>query len=162
MPSGSTPVRTSGFSTETLIGSYARGLVHERLPRWPRGDLHQLGGDVMLNRGGDVVFVRDHGVTVNSLLLGSLSALVYVTELLFASLAGSFSDQRGRRGFLLAGLLLSTVAALLIPLGSTDIAQLAYFDGLVYLTVILALAAMGPLVATIIARRSKSDPAATS
>lgn len=45
------------FDRDT-IGSYARGLLHGRLPRWPRGDLYQLGGDVVLNRGGEVVFVH--------------------------------------------------------------------------------------------------------
>lgn len=74
--------------------------------------------------GGYFVYLHDHGDRVNSLLLGSLSAIVYVTELLFAPLAGSFSDWRGRRGFLLAGPLLSAVAVLLIPLGSTDMAVL--------------------------------------
>jgi len=74
--------------------------------------------------GGYFVYLHDHGDHVNSLMLGSLSAIVYVTELLFAPLAGSFSDRRGRRDFLLAGPLLSAVAVLLIPLGSTDIVVL--------------------------------------
>jgi len=74
--------------------------------------------------GGYFVYLRDHRITVNSLTLGGLSALVYVTELLFAPLAGSVSDRRVRRGFLLAGFLLSAAAVLLIPLGSTNIAVL--------------------------------------
>jgi len=36
--------------------------------------------------GGYFVYLHDHGDRVNSLLLGSLSAIVYVTELLFAPL----------------------------------------------------------------------------
>jgi len=45
------------FDRDTIV-SYARGLRHGRLPHWPRADLHQLGGDVVLDRGGDVVFVH--------------------------------------------------------------------------------------------------------
>lgn len=74
--------------------------------------------------GGYFVYLRDHGTNVNSLLLGGLSGIVYVTELIGAPIAGSFSDRRGRRIFLLAGPALSAVAVLLIPLGSTDKALL--------------------------------------
>jgi len=45
------------FDRDTL-GAYARGVLHGRLPPWPRADLHQLGGDVVLDRRGDVVFVH--------------------------------------------------------------------------------------------------------
>jgi len=91
---------------------------------WSQLFLRTASSPGVLVVGGYFVYLRDHGVTVNSLILGGLSALVYVTELLFAPLAGSLSDRRGRRSFLLAGLLLSAVAVLLIPLGSTDIAVL--------------------------------------
>jgi MFS family permease len=69
--------------------------------------------------GGYFVYLRDQGEAVNSVLLGGVSALVYVTELLLAPVAGSLGDRRGRKLFLLAGPALSAVAVLLIPLGAT-------------------------------------------
>jgi len=45
------------FDRETMK-TYARELLHGHLPPWPRADLRQLGGDVVLNRAGDVVFVH--------------------------------------------------------------------------------------------------------
>jgi len=45
------------FDRDTL-GAYARELRHGRLPPRPRADLRQLGGDVVLDRRGDVVFVH--------------------------------------------------------------------------------------------------------
>jgi hypothetical protein len=44
------------FDRET-IRSYARGFVHGHLPVVPRGDLRQLGGDVVLDRAGEAVLV---------------------------------------------------------------------------------------------------------
>ena len=67
--------------------------------------------------GAYFVYLRDHAKPVNSLILGVVSALVFVTELSFAPLAGSLSDQRGRRLFLLGGPVLAAIAVLLIPLG---------------------------------------------
>lgn len=69
--------------------------------------------------GGYFVYLRDRGEAVNSMLLGAISALVYVTELLLAPAAGSLSDRRGRRLFLLAGPALSALAVLVIALGAT-------------------------------------------
>jgi len=45
------------FDRETMK-TYARELLRGRLPPWPRADLRQLGGDVVLNRAGDVVFLH--------------------------------------------------------------------------------------------------------
>jgi hypothetical protein len=42
---------------ETLM-AYARALLHGHLPHLRRTDLRQLGGDVVLNRAGDAVFVH--------------------------------------------------------------------------------------------------------
>jgi MFS family permease len=62
--------------------------------------------------------LQRRGVPMTSLLLGLVTALVYVTELLFAPLAGALSDTRGRKRFLLAGPALAAVAVLLPPLGA--------------------------------------------
>jgi len=48
------------FDRET-IRSYIRGLWHGRLPARPHADTHQLGGDVVLNPAGEVVFVHRSG-----------------------------------------------------------------------------------------------------
>jgi len=69
--------------------------------------------------GGYFVYLRDQGEAVNSVLLGAVSAVVYLTELLLAPIAGSISDRRGRKPFLLSGPALSAIAVLLIPLGAT-------------------------------------------
>ena len=45
------------FDRETIM-SYARGFAHGHLPGVPHGDLRQLGGDVVLNRAGQAVFVH--------------------------------------------------------------------------------------------------------
>jgi hypothetical protein len=45
------------FDRETMM-SYARGLVHGHLPRLRRTDFRQLGGDVVLSRAGEAVFVH--------------------------------------------------------------------------------------------------------
>lgn len=45
------------FDRTTMV-SYLRGLVHRRVPRLRDADFHQLGGDVVLNGAGDVVFVH--------------------------------------------------------------------------------------------------------
>ena len=40
------------------IRAYARGFVHGHLPHLRRTDLRQLGGDVVLNRAGEVILVH--------------------------------------------------------------------------------------------------------
>ncbi len=45
------------FDRETMK-TYAHELLRGHLPPWPRADLRQLGGDVVLNQAGDVVFVH--------------------------------------------------------------------------------------------------------
>lgn len=74
--------------------------------------------------GGYFVYLHDQGQPVSSLLLGGVSALVYVTELVLAPVAGSLSDRRGRRAFLVAGPALAAIAVLLIPLGVVSITAL--------------------------------------
>jgi hypothetical protein len=45
------------FDRDTIM-SYARGFVHGHLPGLPHADIRQLGGDVVLNRAGEAVFVH--------------------------------------------------------------------------------------------------------
>jgi MFS family permease len=55
------------------------------------------------------------GVGVGSLLLGLLSGLTYLAELVFAPIAGGVSDRRGRRIFLMLAPLLAAVGILVTP-----------------------------------------------
>ncbi len=105
----------------------ARHDSHGRSIPATRGLGAVIGGQLLLRAassagllviGSYLVDLRDHGVGVTSLLVGIVSALVYVTELLLAPLAGALSDARGRKIFLLVGPVLSACAVLLIPLGS--------------------------------------------
>lgn len=86
---------------------------------WSQLLLRMASSAGILVIGGYFVYLRDQGQAVNSVLLGGVSALVYLPELLLAPVAGSFSDRRGRKLFLLGGPALSAVAVLLIPLGVT-------------------------------------------
>jgi len=85
---------------------------------WSQLFLRVASSAGLLVIGSYLVDLRDHGAGITSLLVGALTALVYVTELLVAPLAGAFSDAHGRKAFLLAGPALSALAVLLIPLGS--------------------------------------------
>ena len=62
--------------------------------------------------------LRSHGVPVTSVLVGVLSALGYLTELVFAPLAGAWTDRRGRRTFVILAPLLAAGGALVVPAGS--------------------------------------------
>ena len=55
------------------------------------------------------------GAPVGALLLGLLSGLSFLAELVLAPVAGSASDRRGRRVFLVAAPLLAAVGILLVP-----------------------------------------------
>ena len=48
--------RESVWSWDTA-GAYLRGLARGQLPRRPEGDVRQLGGDVVLDRDGRVVYL---------------------------------------------------------------------------------------------------------
>ena len=85
---------------------------------WSQLFLRTASSAGVLVVGGYFVYLRDQGEAVNSVLLGAVSASVYVTELLWAPVAGSMSDRRGRKIFLLAGPALSAIAVLFIPLGA--------------------------------------------
>jgi MFS family permease len=62
--------------------------------------------------------LRAHGVPVTSLLVGVLAAAGYVTELVFAPLAGAWSDRRGRRVFVIVAPLLAAAGVVLLPAAS--------------------------------------------
>lgn len=68
--------------------------------------------------GGYFVDLQSRRVPITSLLVGLISALVYLSELLFAPLAGALSDRVGRRIFLVAGPILGAIAMILTPGGS--------------------------------------------
>ncbi|MQA04442.1 MAG: MFS transporter [Streptosporangiales bacterium] len=68
--------------------------------------------------GSYFVELRARGVPVTALALGVLSGLTYLAELVFAPLAGSSSDRRGRRVFLVLAPFLAAVGVLLTPTGS--------------------------------------------
>lgn len=84
---------------------------------WSQFLLRLASGAGVLVIGAYFVYLREHDMPVNSLILGAVSALVFVTELSFAPLAGSLSDRRGRRLFLVGGPVLAAIAVMLIPLG---------------------------------------------
>ena len=67
--------------------------------------------------GGYFVELEDKGLPITSMLVGVVTGLIYLTELLLAPPAGALSDVRGRKSFLLAGPLLAAFAVLLPPLG---------------------------------------------
>lgn len=65
--------------------------------------------------GSYFVDLSRHGVQVGSLLLGLMSGLTYLTELVIAPLVGAASDRRGRRLFLVAAPLLAALGILITP-----------------------------------------------
>jgi MFS family permease len=71
----------------------------------------------MLVIGSYFVELQDKGLPITSVLVGAVTGLVYLTELLLAPPAGALSDGRGRKRFLLAGPMLAALAVLLPPLG---------------------------------------------
>ena len=42
--------------SRSTIAFYARSLIRGHWPRWPHGDVGQLGGDFVLDAGGQVIF----------------------------------------------------------------------------------------------------------
>jgi Arabinose efflux permease len=85
---------------------------------WSQFLLRLASSAGLLVIGSYFVDLQSRGVPLTSMLIGGIAALVYLTELLFAPLAGALSDARGRRLFLLAGPALAGVAVLLLPSGS--------------------------------------------
>lgn len=55
------------------------------------------------------------GAPVGALILGVLSGLSFLAELVLAPIAGSASDRRGRRVFLIAAPLLAAAGILITP-----------------------------------------------
>jgi MFS family permease len=85
---------------------------------WSQLFLRVASGAGLLVIGSYFADLQRRGVPITSLLLGFVTALVYVTELFFAPLAGALSDAHGRKLFLLAGPALAAMAVLLPPAGS--------------------------------------------
>ncbi len=67
--------------------------------------------------GAYFVELADKGFPITSVLVGVMTSLVYLSELLLAPVGGVLSDRGGRKGFLLAGPLLAAFGVLLPPLG---------------------------------------------
>ena len=67
----------------------------------------------MLVIGGYFVELQDKGLPITSVLVGAVTGLIYLTELLLAPPAGVLSDEHGRKRFLLAGPMLAAFAVLL-------------------------------------------------
>jgi len=84
---------------------------------WSQLFLRIAGSAGVLVIGGYFVELQDKGMPITSVLVGAVTGLVYLTELLLAPPAGALSDGRGRKSFLLAGPLLAAFAVLLPPLG---------------------------------------------
>ena len=113
-------IRQVRQDTRAVPGARASGLG---AVIWSQLFLRVASSAGLLVIGSYLVDLRDRGAGVTSLLVGVLTALVYVTELLVAPLAGALSDARGRKAFLLAGPALSALAVLLIPLGSLAVCR---------------------------------------
>ena len=84
---------------------------------WGQLFLRLAGSAGVLVIGGYFVELQDKGLLITSVLVGVVTGLVYLTELLLAPPAGALSDGNGRKSFLLAGPLLAAFAVLLPPLG---------------------------------------------
>lgn len=68
--------------------------------------------------GSYFVDLSRHGVPVGSALLGALSGLSYLAELVLAPVAGAASDRRGRRVFLVLAPLLAAAGVAITPAAS--------------------------------------------
>ncbi len=84
---------------------------------WSQLFLRIAGSAGVLVIGDYFVELQDKGLPVTSVLVGVVTGLVYLTELLLGPPAGALSDGRGRKSFLLAGPVLAAFAVLLPPLG---------------------------------------------
>jgi MFS family permease len=84
---------------------------------WSQLFLRIAGSAGVLVIGSYFVALQDKGLPITSVLVGAVTGLVYLTELLLAPFAGALSDGRGRKRFLLAGPMLAAFAVLLPPLG---------------------------------------------
>src|ERR671910_1341895 len=107
--------KESGLSgTMSSVASAQQGLG---AAIWSQLFLRIAGSAGVLVIGGYFVELQDKGLPITSVLVGVVTGLVYLTELLFAPPAGALSDGRGRKRFLLAGPMLAAFAVLLPPLG---------------------------------------------
>ena len=103
---------------------------------WSQLFLRIAGSAGVLVIGSYFVELQDKGLPITSVLVGAVTGLVYLTELLLAPPAGALSDGHGRKSFLLAGPLLAAFAVLLPPLGflSSALPPMALVVGLLVLS----------------------------
>ncbi|GAC1397132.1 MAG: hypothetical protein NVSMB65_16160 [Chloroflexota bacterium] len=107
---------------------------------WGQLLLRLAGSAGVLVLGSYLADLHDWGLHVTSGAVGLVTALSYVTELVFAPLAGALGDRWGRRKpFLMAGPALSAVGVLLIPLAALG-------SGRPSLTSVLLLAGVARLI----------------
>ena len=116
MAIGSTPTRsdtpTSGERHAQRLGAAI----------WSQFFVRIASSAGLLVIGSYFVDLQSRHVPITSLLVGIIAALVFLTELLFAPLAGALSDIYGRKLFLVAGPLLGAIAMTLTPGGSVGAA----------------------------------------
>jgi MFS family permease len=77
--------------------------------------IRSASGAGALALGAYFVDLAREGAPVGALILGALSGLSFLAELVLAPLAGSASDRRGRRVFLVAAPLLAAAGVLITP-----------------------------------------------
>ncbi len=103
-----------------LSGSVSSGAIARRglgAAIWGQLFLRIAGSAGVLVIGSYFVELADKGFPITSVLVGVITSLVYLSELLLAPLGGVLSDRGGRKVFLLAGPLLAAFGVLLPPLG---------------------------------------------
>src|SRR5260370_31734669 len=115
MSSGTASTVSASAPTSAIPATQVGGLG---AAIWSQLFLRVASSAGLLVIGSYFADLQSRGIPITSLLLGAVTALVYVTELLFAPLAGALSDARGRKLFLLAGPALAAVAVLLPPVSS--------------------------------------------
>jgi MFS family permease len=115
MTSRTAPTASASLPLAAVPAPQARGLG---AAIWSQLFLRVASSAGLLVIGSYFADLQRRGVPLTSLLLGLVTALVYVTELLFAPLAGALSDALGRKLFLVAGPALAAIAVLLPPVGS--------------------------------------------
>jgi MFS family permease len=106
---------TASTPPELASARVSRGLGVVILAQWLLRAGSAAGG---LALGSYFATLQARGVPVTSMLVGVLSSLGFLSEVLGAPAAGAASDRRGRRPFLVVAPLLAAVGVLLVPSGS--------------------------------------------
>ena len=106
-PAGVDPAATGG-STDGRIRGLSAVLLAQFLLR-----VGSAAGALVI--GSYFVELAGNGIQVGSLLLGVLSGLTYLAELVIAPVVGAASDRRGRRVFLVIAPLLAALGIMITP-----------------------------------------------